>query len=85
MPTIVVDAALRAQLHGLTEELTFCDETGRILGHYFPTENTDADDDDPIIVLPQDQCPYTQEKLREMMKATGGTTLKEFWKKMGRT
>jgi hypothetical protein len=33
---VIVDAILRSKLHGLTEPLELCDETGQVLGHVVP-------------------------------------------------
>jgi hypothetical protein len=37
MMRVVVDAVLRSKLHGLTEPLELCDESGQVLGHVVPT------------------------------------------------
>lgn len=38
MTQIVLDAALRARLSDLDEQLEFCDEQGRVVGHYLPDQ-----------------------------------------------
>src|SRR5262245_27916506 len=81
MSQIVVDEALRMRLNGLGEELTFCDESGTILGHFIPVAN-DKKKNRPIM-LPQDQCPYTPEELERMRNETGGRPLHEIWKSLG--
>jgi hypothetical protein len=37
MPKIVIDAALRAQLQAITEQVELCDESGQVLGRFLPT------------------------------------------------
>ena len=80
MSQIVVDEALRARLNGLGEELTFCDESGTILGHFIPVANGKKN---RTLMLPQDQCPYTPEELERMRNETGGRPLHEIWKSLG--
>ena len=41
MTQIIVDAALRSQLRGLTEPLDLCDETGKVLAHVVLALNQD--------------------------------------------
>jgi len=36
MTQIIVDAALRGKLNGLTEPLELCDEAGKVLAHVTP-------------------------------------------------
>jgi hypothetical protein len=36
MSRIIVDAALREKLSGLTEVVELCDESGRVLGRFLP-------------------------------------------------
>ncbi|OYV87272.1 MAG: hypothetical protein B7Z73_10365 [Planctomycetia bacterium 21-64-5] len=36
MTRVIVDDSLRAKLHDLSEALVFCDEGGRIFGHFVP-------------------------------------------------
>jgi hypothetical protein len=37
MDQVMVDAELRAKLHGLNGPLDFCDERGQLLGHFVPS------------------------------------------------
>jgi hypothetical protein len=78
MSEIVIDAALLSRLNGLTEQTTFRDENGNVLGHFIPAKR-------PLFVPPpEDHCPYTPEELEEMFNETGGMKLADFWKNMGR-
>lgn len=36
MTRVIVDDALRAKLHNLTEPLVLCDQQGQIFGHFVP-------------------------------------------------
>ena len=81
MSKITLDAPLRAKLNGLNESLEFCDESGETIGHFLPA----AAYRKMLYQIAEAQCPNTPEELRAMRQETGGTTLAEFWKAMGRT
>ena len=38
MSKIIVDHDLRSKLNGLNAEISFCDEAGRVIGHYLPAD-----------------------------------------------
>jgi hypothetical protein len=77
MSEIVIDSALRARLNGLTEMTAFCDESGRLIGHFVPAVKA------PFVPPASDGCPYTPEQLDQFRRETGGVPLAEFWKRMG--
>ena len=81
MSKITLDAALRSKLNGLNEELEVCDESGETVGHYMPREAYRK----MLYLIAELQYPRTKEELAELRKQTGGMTLAEFWKKMGRS
>jgi hypothetical protein len=63
-------------LNGLTEQVEFCDESGRTLGHFVPLgEETPLD---PAA----DGCPYTMDQLRRFRKETEGRTLGAIWESL---
>jgi hypothetical protein len=37
MTKVILDETLRSKLHNLAEPLELCDESGRVLGHLYPT------------------------------------------------
>ena len=76
MTRVIIDAALRARLNGLTEQVEFCDELGRTLGHFVPLGG--ATPLDPTA----DGCPYTVEDLHRFRQETGGRTLGEIWESL---
>jgi hypothetical protein len=78
MTQVVIDATLRARLNGLTEPTAFCDEGGRLLGHFVPAAAV------PFVPPASDGCPYTPEDLERFRREAGGMPLAEFWKRMGR-
>jgi hypothetical protein len=79
MTRVIIDAALRARLNGLTEQVEFCDESGRTLGHFVPLRG------DAPLDPAADGCPYSVEDLRRFRQETGGHTLGEVWKSLPRT
>jgi hypothetical protein len=81
MSKITLDASLRSKLNGLNEELEVCDESGATVGHYVPAELYR----NMLYQIAEAQYPRTKEELAKLRQQTGGTTLAEFWKKMGRS
>jgi len=79
MSSVVIDDALRARLNGLTEPTAFYDEAGRVLGHFVPAVPA------AFTPPPTDRCPYSAEELEQFRAETGGSTLAEFWKRLGQS
>jgi hypothetical protein len=77
MSQVTIDGALLARLNGLSEQMEFRDESGRLLGHFVPARKG------PVKLLPSDGCPYTAEELERMRNQTGGRPLSEIWKRLG--
>jgi hypothetical protein len=69
MNQIIVDEQFRAKLTSLAEPLELCDESGRILGLFYPAANGSHDDD----VEP----PISAEELARRSQERGGRTLAE--------
>jgi len=53
---VTVDEVLRIKLHNVSEPIELCDESGRVLGHVFPT--LDLSDYEPW------EPPISQEELQ---------------------
>ena len=67
MTQITVDAELLAKLHGLRDATVFCDEQGRVLGHFEP---------DPAVVQSDDLEPtISREELRRRAENFQGQPL----------
>ena len=81
MSKITLDPTLRAKLNGLNETLEICDEAGETVGHFLPADVYRK----MIYQIAEAQCPHTKEEQAELRKQTGGITLAEFWKSMGRS
>jgi hypothetical protein len=69
MTRIVVDSDLLSRLHGLSERLEFCDESGRTLGVFQPSA--------PKVQPGEgvDGSPFTREQLEEFRKQRTGRPL----------
>lgn len=77
MSTIIADATLPAKLAALTEPTEIVNEQGRKLGRYIP----EAAALEPLV--PWDPS-ITREELDRRAEEPG-SSLAEFWKRMGRT
>lgn len=77
MTRVIVDESLRSKLNGLDEQVEFCDESGRTIGHFLPEALNKK------WLYAFDQCPYTEEEMRAHMEEPGGSTLAEIWQRLG--
>jgi len=78
MTRVIVDESLRSKLNGLDDQVEFCDESGRTMGHFLPDAVYKK------LLYTFDQCPYTEEDIRRFMEEPGGRTLAEIWQRLGR-
>jgi hypothetical protein len=76
MGKIIVDDSLRSKLNGLDQELEFCDETGRKLGQFLPTEQYRA------LLNAWASAVFSEEELKRAEIETGGRPLAEIWKSL---
>ena len=79
MGKIILDSELRAKLNGLNEQLEICDEAGMPVGHYLPLEVYKK------LLYGGVEIPLSEEEIEERRKEKGGSSLADFWKRMGRT
>ena len=77
MTKLTVDEGLRVKLQSLTVPVEFCDQSGRTLGHFVPSQPAQVQE-------ALADCPYTEEELAAMRQEGGGRTLPEIWKSLGR-
>jgi hypothetical protein len=77
MDKIILDKDLREKLNGLTTSVPFCDESGKIIGHFLP------DDVYKKLVYGWLKSQHTDEELEEDLRQTGGRPLAEIWKDLG--
>jgi hypothetical protein len=78
MSKITLDSDLRAKLNGLQQPLEFCDESGQSLGHFLPADTYRQ------YLYAWLKSQVSDEELEELTKQEGGSTLAEFWQRMGR-
>jgi hypothetical protein len=74
---VILDAATRAKLKGLDQQLLFRDEAGNILGMFLPPEAYRR------LAYGSVQIPLSPEEVERGRQETGGGSLEEFWRKMG--
>jgi hypothetical protein len=79
MTRVIVDADLRAKLHGLAGQVELCDEGGQTLGHFLPADLYKD------LVYSSIRIPFTEEEMARRRQAKGGRSLAEIWKSLGRT
>jgi hypothetical protein len=78
MSAIVLDDDLKAKLNGLKETVEVQDATGRSVGHFVPHEEYVR------LVYAWAKAEASDEELDRVRKETGGRTLSEIWKRLGR-
>jgi hypothetical protein len=80
MSKIILDSDLKAKLNGLNEQFEVCDPDGRVLGRFLP----EGVYRQLLYRLAEAQCPYTPDELEAMRAETGGQTLADFWRGLGK-
>jgi hypothetical protein len=78
MTQIQIDPGLQQQLGGMAESVAFCDPAGNVLGHFLPEEQYKR------LLYASFKLPYSEEEIAGRLAETGGCTLEEIWKKLGR-
>lgn len=78
MHKVVLDESLLTKLNGLNGQVELCDESGRTVGHFLPVEVYKQ------MLIASSKAHVTDEKLKDLGRQTGGRTLAEIWKSLGR-
>lgn len=78
MSPLVVDDPLGAEMEKIMDPVEVRDRKGRVLGLFQPLIKKP-------LVLPSDQCPYAEEQLQQSLEQSGGRSLAEIWKSLGRS
>ncbi|MEX2120852.1 MAG: hypothetical protein WD847_14770 [Pirellulales bacterium] len=78
MVKLIVDEALGRELNSVQGPVALCDPSGRVLGHFVPLSTLREQQQ------AMDECPYTEAELERLERQTGGRTLAEIWKSLGR-
>jgi hypothetical protein len=81
MRRLTLDPMLMERLNGLTEHIELCDETGQTVGHFLPTSVYE----DLFFAALASESPHSKEELRRRYNETGGRSLAEIWKSLGRS
>jgi hypothetical protein len=79
MGKVTLDAALRAKLNGLTQELELYDEDGRLVAYCLPPEVYRR-----LTAVPPD-ADFTDDEIAHALRQTGGRPLADIWKDLGRS
>ncbi len=81
MSKVTLDQNLRAKLNGLDEPVEVCDEQGKTVGHFLPADIYEG----LFYAALAAESPHTPEELRRRHQETGGRSLAEIWKRLGRS
>lgn len=81
MSTAVLDAEKRITITSLNETMEIKKPDGQVVGRYVP----EAEYKQLLYAWAESQCPFSKEELEHRRQQTGGTSLAEFWKRMGRS
>lgn len=79
MTKMIVEESLRSKLSKVEEEVEFCDESGNLLGIFYPLGKG------RFSLPPGMECPISEEELEKRRQETGGHTLAEIWARLGRS
>lgn len=79
MTKMIVEESLRTKLSEVEEEVEFCDESGNLLGIFYPFGKGG------FSPPPWMECPISEEELKRRSQEPGGRTLAEIWKRLGRS
>ena len=78
MSKIVLDEQLKAKLDGLNRTVEVEDANGRLVGQFVPQEEYIK------LVYAWAKSEVSDEELDRVRQETGGRTLSEIWKRLGR-
>ena len=81
MSKVTLDPQLRAKLNGLNEHVEVCDESGHTVGHFLPASLYE----ELFYKALAAESPHSKEELKRRHHETGGRSLAEIWRSLGRT
>jgi len=79
MAKIIIEESLKTKLSKLEEEVEFCDESGNLLGYFYPSGKGG------FSLPPGAKSPISDEEIERRRKEPGGHTLTEIWTRLGRS
>jgi len=79
MTQVQIDQVLQQKLGGLNQSVELCDADGKILGRFLPEKEYHE------MLYGSVEIPFSEEELARRRAETGGCSLEEIWKRLGRT
>ncbi len=79
MTNVLIEDIHRIGETDLSRHLVVCDKTGRVLGHYLPTELYNR------LVCHSASALVSTEQLRHRLSEPGGRSLPEIWERLGKS
>lgn len=80
MGNIIIDSTFESQVSGVTQLTELKNSDGQSIGAFVPASQLQS----IIYKIAGAQCPYSPEEIKQSRFQTGGMTLAEFWKSVGR-
>lgn len=80
MSAAMLDADKRVTISALNETMEIKKPDGQVVGMYVP----EAEYKKMLYAWAEAQCPFSKEELERRDKETEGSSLADFWKRMGR-
>lgn len=71
MTRVTVDSATIARLQSANEFVEICNESGTVVGHFYPVTEPPRDADGKLI------CPYSEHEIEALSQQSGGRSLQE--------
>ncbi len=78
MTQVQIDQALQEKLGGMNRSVELCSSDGKILGRFLPEEEYRE------ILYGSVEIPFSKEEIARRRSETGGSSLEEIWKRVGR-
>ena len=78
MGKVVLTPALEAEFSGLQSPMEVCNAHGQPIGLFLPVGSYER-------FLANLEIPYSKEELERRRQEKGGSTLEQFWRKLGQT
>ena len=79
MTQVQVDQALQQKLGGLDKSVELCGADGKVLGRFLPESEYRA------LLYNSVEIPFSDEEIARRRAETGGCSLEEIWKRVGRS
>jgi hypothetical protein len=77
MEKLILDPMQQSQLTGVSQQVPVCDQSGKVLGFFLPPALYKK------LVYKNADVPFTEEELLKFRQSGDGSSLADFWQKMG--